>query len=312
MSREASLILRLHSLGDVVLAQPAVAHASGMGQVFFMTRPAFGPVAERFGHGTKVLCCSSGEGMRFLRERIRLISPARIFDLQNNLTTMLALFPRKVKRFSTDRKLRRRILSGKGGSMPDRAGAFLEVAGGSGKAVPSLIRRAFPEEGKLDVGIICGGRWDLKSIPDGVLEELARLFCDLAGARVWLVSGPGERARAEECAARVQRGGVCVFEGDTSALLDRIERLNLLVSPDSGPAHVAAALGVSHLVVFTSTSPSLGFWDPSMASTFGPLAECSPCHRHGGRSCTRRDEWCRSSLVPRMIFERAMERLAAP
>ena len=151
----------------------------------------------------------------------------------------------------------------------------------------------------------------MKSIPDGVVEELARLFTDLSGASVCLIAGPGEKARAEAVASRVRRNGVSLFTGDTSALLDRIERLDILVSPDSGPAHAAAALGVPHLTVFTSTSPSLGFWDGSDPSVFGPEAPCSPCHRHGGRSCRRGHESCRGSLVPRLVYEKAVSRMAA-
>ena len=312
MARETSLVLRLHSLGDVVLAQPAVACAASRGPVLFITRPAYGPVAERFGPGVKVLCCSSEEGLRGLRERMRGISPSRVIDLQGNLTSFLALFPRRSSRFRTDRALRARILSGGGGRMPGRAGEFLRVAGCSGAAVPVLVRRAFPEKDRLEVGLVCGGRWALKSIPDGVLEELARLFADLSGARVWLIAGRGEGSCAGTVAARIGREGIRIFEGDTSALLDRIERLNLLVSPDSGPAHLAAALGVGHLVVFTSTSPALGFWDPADPSVYGPVVPCSPCHRHGGRACGRGDEACRTSLVPRLIFDKAMGRVTTP
>jgi len=91
-----------------------------------------------------------------------------------------------------------------------------------------------------------------------------------------------------------------------AGLLDALEGLALLVSPDSGPAH-AAALGVPVLVVFTSTSPALGFWEEGTG--WGPAAACSPCHRHGGLACRRGGEACRRSILPAEVREAAVRLL---
>jgi heptosyltransferase-2 len=154
----------------------------------------------------------------------------------------------------------------------------------------------------------------MKSLPGGLIGELARLFIDLAGCRVILLGGAEDAASAAGIAGSVSRRGVAVRCGTdgVAGLLRTVESLDVLVSPDSGPAHVGRALGVPTLVVFTSTSPSLGFWPSD--SGFGPVADCSPCHRHGGRRCPRGpvdgSAECRDALVPRAVFEAAMARTA--
>jgi len=62
-------------------------------------------------------------------------------------------------------------------------------------------------------------------------------------------------------------------------------------------------------VVFTSTSPALGFW-PAEGS-YGPSAPCSPCHRHGGAGCRLGHEDCRDSLLPLDIRRAALSEASA-
>lgn len=232
-------------------------------------------------------------------------------DLQNSISTRLA-FPRAV-RFTFDRALRRRILAlGPGaGEMPYRAEACLTAAGfPASDPIPALKRYASPPGDVLRVGIVTGGRWPLKALPEAAVAELARLFCDLEGARVFLIGDSPDLP--ESTRIRDSCGGRDVVnacgEGDLETLIERLEGLDLLVSPDSGPGHLACALGVPTLVVFTSTSRSLGFWKgPEKAFHEVPGVPCRPCHRHGGRECPLGVAACRTGLVPREIHAIAME-----
>jgi len=124
-----------------------------------------------------------------------------------------------------------------------------------------------------------------------------------------------DRAEAERTARMSLRSRVVPVagEGGTGRLIERIETLDVLVSPDSGPAHLASALGVPLVVVFTSTHPRLGFWPEDMKATVtsGEL-ECRPCHRHGGDRCPRGDWECRRGLMPGDLFEAVRWRLDRP
>jgi hypothetical protein len=262
------------------------------------------PVVERFGGGVRPAAPETG-GWRALR-RVLPHPAGGIYDFQGSLTTFLATFPSRRAVFRTDRTLRRMALAGRA-TMPLRWREFASLAGGGG--VPPRLERRCDPPGSPRVGLVCGGRWPMKSIPEQVLAELARLFHDLDGLGSVLIGGPADAGAAAAVAAAAVRGVAGSYAGErgVEGLLEALEGLSLLVSPDSGPAHAAAALGVPVLVVFTSTSPALGFWEAG--SGYGPSAGCSPCHRHGGRSCRRRVEECRRSILPAEVREAAVRLL---
>ena len=301
---EKYLAVRLHSLGDVVLASGTVSAMADAGKTVFATAPLYAPIAERIPGSVTVEVVSGWRDLRKAAEGF-----TKIVDLQNNLTTGIGLWGKKALRYSFQRRKRKSILLGADESMEWRALEYMQTAGLSGDPAPVLIRKRYPAPGDTAVGIVIGGRWPMKALPDGVVTELARLFCDVLGARVYLIGAEQDReqaeAAAEECGYRnvVSVAG----EGGIEKLLERIEVLNLLVSPDSGPAHIGIALGVPTLVVFTATSPALGFYRKDYPGAFTlPGVPCRPCHRHGGIRCREGDEQCRRRLIPRQIFQEAV------
>ena len=308
----SSAVIRLHSLGDIVLAEPAARYLAGSGEVHFAVREAYAPLVRRMGQGVYPLVLPQSAGFMKLRSLLKGVSPALILDLQANLTTLAATWPGRVRRFHLDRRRRRGILRGDGGRMPYRAEAFLRLAGGEGSAMPHLERRSKPDGSEPVAGLVAGGRWVSKSIPAGVLAEVARQLVDLHGMRVVVLGSSQDAPAAEEVVRRSLRPEVCSVagEGDVERLIRRIEGLSLLVSPDSGPAHLAAALGVPLVVVFNSTHPSLGFWPPEMENAVlsAPL-DCRPCHRHGGAGCPSGSWECRLGLMPGDIVAAAVRRL---
>lgn len=296
-----SVLIRLHSLGDVVLAEPAARYLAGSGRVSFAVREAYAPVVERMGLGVEPMVLPDGTGALRLRRLLREAAPDVVADLQGNLTTMAALWPRRSLRYVPDRRRRGRILRGSGERLAYRAEEFLRLVGGEGSAMPHLRRFEEPEGGRPAAGLVAGGRWRSKSIPADVLAETSRRLVDLLGMDVYVLGAESDRGIAEETARRALRPQVVPVagEGGVERLIRRIESLDVLVSPDSGPAHLAAALGVPVVVVFTSTHPRLGFWpeDLPTAVSSGEL-ECRPCHRHGGDSCPRGGWECREGLMP--------------
>jgi heptosyltransferase-2 len=300
-----NLLVRLHSLGDVVLASGTAVEMQRTGPVSFVTGFAYKPIVNRIPGNVEPLSVSGGW------KELRRISSgfSTIVDLQNNFTTKLAFTGRSVKRFQFDRRLRHRILHGAGGSLPWRALEYLRTWSDTGSPPPVLERYEGPSDRCFTAGIVVGGRWPLKTMPVGVVAELARLFCDVKGADVVLIGNesdiPAAQYVVEQCGYRSVKSAA--GEGDISRLINRIETLDLLISPDSGPAHLAMALGVPVQVVFTSTSPALGFWPEGFRGSFMvESVPCRPCHRHGGKKCDAGDQKCRKMLVPRAVFEEAM------
>ena len=299
--------MRLHSLGDIVLASRTVEALSQSSSVHFLTRREYAPVVDRMPGSPVPVTLTPSEGAMSIRNHRRRLSPDRIVDLQGNMTTLLGLWPHEGhSTLSIDRRLRRAVLAGKSDTMPLRSLSYMLAAGTEcTDPSPVLERRGYPPGDSLRTGIVVGGRWPSKSIPDGLAAELCRLFVDRRGAEVVLLGAEG--VRMERIARTCGREGVTTVRSEgIGALMEGIETLDLLVSPDSGPAHLARALGVPVLVVFMSTSPALGFWEEDFPGVFmsGALP-CRPCHRHGGKTCIQGGWLCRTGIVPLELCEAA-------
>jgi len=308
---DITCILRLHSLGDIIMAQPSATALSERGdRVLFITRPEYAPIVRRMPGGIEPQTAGRAGGLTELRRVIAASGAERYIDFQNSLATRLVLPGNRTDaRFRTDRKLRSAILKGQELVMPLRSLDFMNVAGVEGSSVPRLERRNPRGEGGMLAGIVVGGRWSMKSIPQDVVAELCRILTDVHEAEVVLLGGIDDLQEAQEAASSAGRKGIVIRAGagDIDTLICDIEALDILISPDSGPAHLGAALGIPTVVVFTSTSPALGFWPADMPGIFmGADLNCRPCHRHGAARCDSGSELCRKTIVPRELADFAI------
>lgn len=311
----SAAVIRMHSLGDVVLAQPAAAELSKHHEVFFVTSEQYEPVVMRMAGNIRPALAGEDAGPFELRRLLKSISPDIVVDLQNNIATRIATAGKPVtRRFRMNRQLRKSVMDKRAVSMPMRASEFLLSAGFAEDSDPVLRRSKRTASEGLRIGIVTGGRWRLKSIPAGVISETSRILADLRESDIVLIGGMEDKELILRTAESTGRGNIdayCGTEG-VEGLIGIIETLDLLISPDSGPAHLASALGIPVLVVFTSTSPSLGFWRTDRKGNYMVLdADCRPCHRHGGNSCPLGTEICRNGILPFDLAERAMEMLGS-
>jgi heptosyltransferase-2 len=115
---------------------------------------------------------------------------------------------------------------------------------------------------------------------------------DTEGWECVIIGAPGERARCDDVRARSRAGGI-LAAGETSVaeLAALLSLCQGFVGNDSGPMHLAAAVGLPTLGLFGSTAP----W---RTGPVGPRAqvlyeriECSPCLdrtcRFGHMNCFR-------------------------
>jgi ADP-heptose:LPS heptosyltransferase len=147
--------------------------------------------------------------------------------------------------------------------------------------------------------------------PQHFAELATRLARDL-DARIALVGSRSERAWTGEVSARV--GAECTrianLAGrlDTAALNALLERADLFVGNDSGPMHLAAALG----------TPTLGLFGPETPVMYEPLGRraralyrppaCSPCinvHDNKLSSCSRGRPECLLNLGVDLVEQSA-------
>jgi lipopolysaccharide heptosyltransferase I len=111
------------------------------------------------------------------------------------------------------------------------------------------------------------GRAD-KRWPAERFQVLVARLVDEAAAAVLVVWGPGERKMAESIAAAARVGSaVLAPPTDLARLVAVLRRASVVVGGDTGPLHVAAALG----------RPCVGLYGPTRAERNGPYGEG---HRH--------------------------------
>ena len=122
--------------------------------------------------------------------------------------------------------------------------------------------------------------------------------------------GLGANADREYCDEIAKRagGGVLNLAGKTSLrqLMGLLKACRLLLTNDSGPMHVAAALGTRVIVPFGSTSPELT--GPSQAGNGGHYilradAVCSPCFR---RDCPI-DFRCMTGITADQVLQAVLQ-----
>jgi ADP-heptose:LPS heptosyltransferase len=129
-----------------------------------------------------------------------------------------------------------------------------------------------------------GAAWPNKRWPATRYAEVARAIAAHHGLSVVVLWGPGEEALAQEV-VREAAGAALLAPRTSIADLAAIARsAALMISGDTGPMHVAGAVG----------TPLVGIYGPTRASRNGPLAadditisRDAVCRCHHLRQCTQ-------------------------
>lgn len=139
--------------------------------------------------------------------------------------------------------------------------------------------------GKRRIGLCVKGTFGLKTWPKEYFVEVVRALHARYDAAFYVTGAPGDHAYAEEV---IQAIGLPVENlcGKTNLmeLTALYAQLDLLVSVDTGGAHIAAVTGVPLVVMFGCTSPRR--WHPisERAAVFSSHEPCCPCS-YGETDC---------------------------
>ncbi len=134
-------------------------------------------------------------------------------------------------------------------------------------------------------------------------EKFARLGDRLAGElgfRVLLLHGPGELELAKDIAGRMRETGLVCPPTSIPDMAALCQHLALLVSCDSGPLHLAAALGVPTVSIFGPTDPKRnGAHGPGHHAVYKELS-CSFCWK---RTCPLGTGECMKQVDADEVFD---------
>jgi len=159
-------------------------------------------------------------------------------------------------------------------------------------------------------GVHPGAAWTTKRwLPERFAELCRRLKAE--GATPVLVGGPGDAALGAEI-ARASGAVDLVGRTDLEELKSLMGRLELFVTNDSGPMHLAAAAGVPVVAIFGATTRELGFfpYGPGHRVVEETLA-CRPCGLHGAKECPEGHFLCMRLLSVDRVHQACVSALAA-
>ena len=126
------------------------------------------------------------------------------------------------------------------------------------------------------------------------------------GERAALVIGPGEGELGMLIARRARhRLPILGAELDTAQLAALLARARLLIGNDSGPAHLAAAVGTPVVVFFGPTDPGRTAPQGAPALVLDRYVFCSPCYLE---TCPYQHE-CMEEITVEMALESAVRLL---
>ncbi len=180
-----------------------------------------------------------------------------------------------------------------------------------------FLRRWKIPPSQIVVGLGPGAKWNTKRwMPERYAELASRLVEDYRCRLFWFGSpeeAPLIRSIQDRMRGSVLERGICLAEETTLeqsiALLDRCD---LFIGNDSGLTHLASGRGCRVVVLYGSTTPSLGFepWGPHTVVEVSSLP-CRPCHPHGRRSCPLGHFKCMRDLTLELVegaVKRSMRR----
>jgi lipopolysaccharide heptosyltransferase II len=185
----------------------------------------------------------------------------------------------------------------------------LAVNEGARREALALLRESGLRDARPLVAL-CPGSTNsrAKRWPIAAFAALADMLAERARAQVLLV-GAREESDISEEVARLTRSRPLILTGrtnlaQTAALLSVSD---LLVTNDTGPAHVAAAVGCPVVVIFGPTNPETTRPFSALADVVRKPPVCAPCML---RDCPI-DHRCMTAITAEEVFARAAHALGA-
>lgn len=312
------VVARYGAIGDIICTFPAVAELVRQNSgtpVVYVVRRSFKALVERSGLGVKVVA---------VRNHLELPSkPSRVFKH----STYLA-YPgedwgdRHLPGRLTDgfaRCLGFASATGKPSLRVDRAkvdalrAEYLGCLGRRERTSPTIPEPANTAPSRSSalrqpLVLLHGGpTWAVKEWPiESWCRLVERLKSELGCGVMQLVAARNITVKNPIC--RVIPGAdpvECV--DDVDKLIHLVAAVDLLIGIDSGPIHVAGAVGTPCVGLFGPTDPSLIFSNPERAAGVFHRVACSFCHHRNPRLHWRsgcpHDIQCMNELTVEQVFD---------
>lgn len=136
---------------------------------------------------------------------------------------------------------------------------------------------------------------------DGRYVETIRKL-RIEGFDVMLLTSPGEREQAERIATTCNGVPIVGHDGDVLEMAAALSHCSALITNDSGPLHVAAALDIPSVSIFGPTDPGRTVI-PGVTRVVRRTLSCQPCYQ---RECPLGHHRCMNDVSVDEVFAEAV------
>lgn len=296
------LLVRLGSLGDIVHALPAAGALRDSfpnAHIDWVVDAKWARLLEGNPDISNVIALDrkSAGGIRGTVQKLRSASYSCAVDFQalykSALLPFWARVPRRIGFKSSYAReglaalLYTQTLNPRGPHKVDHNLTLVESAGACASRVrfplairaedEEIVSRALTTHNLTEFFVLNpGGGWRSKCWPAERYGELHRRLYEIRGWRGVLTFGPGEQELAEQVKRAAGDSPIALIEVGLGPLMALLRRARFVVSADTGPLHLASALG----------APTIGLFGPTDPARNGPFSPDDVSVRNPGASVT--------------------------
>lgn len=322
------LIIRLSSLGDIVLTQSVTAIIKAQYptcELHYITKAAFIDVVKAFGTCDRII---SYEKKLSFHYHLRREPFDLVIDLQGKLSSRLISFFCRAEQkvgYNKQHLLRRMIVKKLSQSrIGSTVESYLSALAKSDdfdpvKDIPSpvlipqiptpqsFIDIRLSHTGKKIIALFPGAAHQTKMYP--ISKWINLIQSSPSHLHFILLGSPNEKYICNHIKEQVpSRCTDLCGSYPIAELISVIAACDLLLSNDSGPMHLAAALHIAQVAIFGSTHPRLGFAPMNdKAVVFVADLDCQPCSLHGLERCPRGHFNCMNQIEEASVLEAMLD-----
>ncbi len=179
-------------------------------------------------------------------------------------------------------------------------------------AFPTIFPAPLINEPSPRIALVPFSRWPSKNWPLAYFVEAGRRLQAQRNATLFLLADGSAAASCAKMENELKdQGRVVNLAGKCSLpqLGGWLQAMDLAIANDSGPMHMAAAVGTPVLAIFGPTDSSRTGPYGSAHKVIKSKLDCQPCFF---RKCALNSDACMHAVTPEMVVAAALEMLARP